>query len=91
MTSLAEIALTLRQSVRSYVPVVAPVSVARLGAHGLQALSRVTRRPPLMASVQIDYITKGWEPKSDLAVSQLGWQPLPLAQGLRPCLRESRV
>ncbi len=89
MTSLKEIALTLRQLARSYVPPVAPVAAARLGAAGLEALARVTHRPPLMANVQIDFITKGWEPKADKAIQQLGWQPLPLRQGLQQYLQEN--
>lgn len=82
MTTLKDIARTLRKYASSYVPPTAPVSVAKLGASLLEGLSRLTRRPPVMARVQIEFITKGWEPKPDKAIGELGWQPISVEKGL---------
>lgn len=90
MTTLREIARTVRSYADSYVPLTAPASVARLGTYLLEALSHVTRRPPMMARVQIEFITKGWEPQADRAMRELGWRPLGLARGIQQYLREKR-
>ena len=87
MTTLKEIARTLRKYAGSYVPPTAPVRFAELGATMLEGLSRVTRRPPAMAHVQIDFITKGWEPKPDRANEELGWQALSIDEGIQRYLQ----
>lgn len=60
MTSLRSIAVTLKQYADSYVPFKALVEMARMGANVLEWVSKFTRMNPLMANVQIDFITS-WD------------------------------
>ncbi|MFC1976154.1 NAD-dependent epimerase/dehydratase family protein [Chloroflexota bacterium] len=83
MTSLREIALALKNYTNSYAPLTAPVWLAKLGTFFLEALARLTHQIPMMARVQIEFITKGIEPEAGQAISNLNWQPLPLSEGLR--------
>jgi len=82
MTSLKYIAETLRRHVDSYVPISAPVKMARMGATVLEWVSRFARMKPLMANVQIDFITNGSEPVPERTVHDLGWNPVSLDEGL---------
>jgi nucleoside-diphosphate-sugar epimerase len=41
-----------------------------------------------MARVQLEFITKGWEPQADRAQRELGWQPLSLRQGIQKYLKD---
>jgi nucleoside-diphosphate-sugar epimerase len=82
MTTLSSIARALREHCESYVPPIAPVKIARSGAAMLEWVSAVTRRKPLMARVQIDFITNGNEPVSGRLIQELGWRPKSLDEGL---------
>ncbi len=86
MTDLKTIARTVRQHTRAYVPPEVPVAPLVPAIRVLEALARVTRRPPIMSRVQVKFITAGWEPHPGKIISQHGWQPLPLAEGIRRCL-----
>ena len=88
MTSMPELARALRRHMRSYVPITLPRSLAYVSAAALEGLSWVTRRRPILARVQVDFITSGHQPLADKARAELGWQPMTLDQGLARYLRE---
>lgn len=82
MTSLKSIAVTVKRHADSYVPFKAPVEMARMGATVMEWVSKCTHMNPMMANVQIDFITNGSEPISERAVHELGWSPVSLDEGL---------
>ena len=82
MTSLEEIARTMRVRVASYVPISMPVSITKLGVSILKSASRLIGVKPFASAVQIDYLTKGWEPSSDKAIRELSWKSMALAEGI---------
>jgi nucleoside-diphosphate-sugar epimerase len=82
MTSLRSIAVALKRHADSYVPIKAPVEMARMGATLLEWVSRFTGIKPLMANVQIDFIMNGSEPISERSIHDLGWNPVSLDEGL---------
>jgi nucleoside-diphosphate-sugar epimerase len=88
MTSMPDIARALRQQTRSYVPLTLPKALAYASATLLELLSRITRQRPILAKVQVDFITNGSEPLATKAQQTLGWAPQTLAQGLARYLRE---
>ena len=88
MTSLKEVALTLRHHARSYVPPTAPLWMAHSTTGVLESLARLTRTKPVMARVQIEFITKGWEPRSERAEKDLGWKPWTLSEGIQKYLKD---
>ncbi len=88
MTSLQEMALTLREHAKSYIPPTVPLWMAHPSTSMLEFFSRLFRIRPIMAQVQIEYITKGWEPRSDRAHEELEWQPLSLSQGIQKYLQD---
>jgi len=88
MTSLKEMALTLRHHAKSYVPLTVPLWLAYSSTAVLEFLARLIRRRPIMARVQIEFITKGWEPRSERAQEDLGWKPWSLSQGIQKYLKD---
>jgi nucleoside-diphosphate-sugar epimerase len=88
MTSMPEMARALRQQTRSYVPITIPKALAYLSAALLELLSRITRQHPILAKVQVDFITNGSEPIAAKAQQTLGWKPQSLENGLVRYLRE---
>jgi nucleoside-diphosphate-sugar epimerase len=82
MATLKAIALILRRHADSYVPRNAPVKLARAGATVLECVARFTRTTPIMARVQIDFITQGIEPRSERVSRERGWRPKTLDEGL---------
>ncbi len=88
MTSMPEMARTLRQQMRSYVPLTLPKALAYASATLLELLSRITRKRPILARVQVDFITNGSEPIASPALIALGWTPQSLSNGLARYLRE---
>lgn len=90
MTTLKEIAQTVKKFSDSYVPIVAPLWMSKAGASFLEIISRFTRKIPIMSKVQIKFIKKGFEPKSDRAREVLGWQPMSLDEGIKRYLRSRK-
>ena len=82
MTSLEEIARMMRVRVGSYVPLAMPLSITRVGVTILESASRLLGVKPIVSAVQLDYLTKGWEPSSDKAIRELSWTPMVLAEGM---------
>ncbi len=81
-TTLKSMARTLRRHADSYVPISAPVSAVRAGAAVLERAAGLTGTRPIMARVQIDFVTRGIEPVSERIVRESGWHPLTLEEGL---------
>lgn len=68
------------------VPRTLPLWMARVVSAVGEALSRITRRPPLLPRGQLHFLLWGAHPDSARAQRELGWIPTPLADGLRSLL-----
>jgi nucleoside-diphosphate-sugar epimerase len=90
MTSLAEIARTARARMASYVPLTMPVNVTKFGVSVLEKAARLAHVKPFASSVQLEYLTKGWEPNPAKAVRELTFRPLPLADGIHRYLASAK-
>jgi nucleoside-diphosphate-sugar epimerase len=73
---------------RGRVPRVMPVPVAKAMAGAGEGISRVIRRPPLLARGQLTYFLWQAHPDSSKAQRELGWTPTPLEEGVRRTLEE---
>lgn len=82
ITSLDALARKMRARGAGFVPPSLPLAVVRAAATALELLARATGIPPLMAHVQLDYLTAGHAPIAEKARAELGWSPLPLEKGL---------
>ncbi len=91
MSSMPEMARALRQQTRSYVPITLPKMLANASATLLELIARITRRRPILAKVQVDFITNGSEPLATQAQHTLGWTPRSLEHGLAHYLRERKL
>jgi nucleoside-diphosphate-sugar epimerase len=91
MTSLKEIAIIANQHTGSYVPVVMPLWVARIGVFTLEAFSRIIRSTPIMSNVQLKFITKGLVPSSHKLRNNSMWVPLSLNEGLKKYIDNRRA
>lgn len=91
MTSLEQIVRTVKSIYpKTFVPLKIPIWIARVSAFFLELLSNfITRRPPIMAKVQIDFITKGLRPSSEKAQRELDWKPMPLSEGIKRMFSKS--
>ena len=65
--------------------------LAYASATFLEGLPYLTRMRPILAPVQVDFITNGSEPLAEKAQTELGWQPLGLEEGLAKYLRERKA
>lgn len=83
---LAETVVTVAG--RGRVPRVMPVPVAKAMAGAGEGISRVIRRPPLLARGQLTYFLWQAHPDSSKAQRELGWTPTPLEEGVRRTLEE---
>lgn len=90
MTSLQDIARTMRKQAWSYVPLMLPLQIVMIGIYLLEAIAKVVRVKPFASAVQIAFLTKGWRPDPGKAVRELGWKPMPLEEGVRRFLAERR-
>lgn len=66
------------------IPRVMPGFVAHAVASVGEALSKVTRRPPLLPRGQLYFLETDSRPSSRRARDQLGWSPVPFREGLVP-------
>ena len=82
MTSLVEIAATVKRYTNSYVPITLPLPLMRLFTPMIEALSTKMGMHPILARVQFDYMTKSAEPEISAIESRTGWRPMPLAAGI---------
>lgn len=73
---------------RGRIPPAMPVPVARAFAGVGEGISRVIRRPPMLARGQLTYFLWQARPDSSKAQRELGWQPTPLADGIRRTLEQ---
>ena len=71
---------------RGRVPPVMPVPLAKVFATVGEGVSKVIRRPPLLARGQLHFFQ--WQAKADASKArrELGWQPTPIEDGLRKTL-----
>jgi hypothetical protein len=83
MTSLEEIARITRDYAASYVPITMPIATTKLGVAILEAAAKIIHTKPFASSVQLDYLTKGWEPMAEKAITELRWKPLSLSEGIK--------
>ncbi|HEY8514058.1 MAG TPA: NAD-dependent epimerase/dehydratase family protein [Candidatus Binatia bacterium] len=68
-------------------PGVLPVWVARGVSIATEALSKITRRPPLLPAGQLEFLLSGATPVADRARRELGWSPCSARDGLRATVR----
>jgi dihydroflavonol-4-reductase len=81
--SFRELAATaVRLAGRGKVPPVMPVPLARALAAGGEAVSRLTRKRPLLPKGQLYFFLWDARPQSGKAQRDLGWVPTPLGEGL---------
>jgi nucleoside-diphosphate-sugar epimerase len=90
MTTLRDIAETMRKQTWSYIPLMVPLWLTMIGIHLIEAVARLLRVKPFASAVQIAFLTKGWRPLPDRAVAALGWTPMPLEEGIRRFLAARR-
>lgn len=88
MTSMPDMARALRRLRRSYVPLTVPRPLAYVSAALFEAGARLTGWRPVLARVQVDFITAGNEPLVDKAREVLGFEPVTLERGLALYLEE---
>jgi dihydroflavonol-4-reductase len=83
--SLADIAQAVADTAGlTRIPRVMPRLVAHAVAHAGEALSRITRRPPLLPRGQLHFLESDSRPSSRRARDQLGWSPVPFREALVP-------
>jgi nucleoside-diphosphate-sugar epimerase len=82
LTELAQ-AVYAEQGVERRLPLVVPLTAARLMASTGEWISRFTHRPPLLAKGTLVFALWQAIPNSQKAQRELGWQPTPLKAGIR--------
>jgi dihydroflavonol-4-reductase len=89
---LRELAETVKRIAgRGRVPPTLPVPLAKALAIGGEAISRLIRRPPLLARGQLHYFLWNATPDSSKAQRDLGWEPTPLEEGVRRTLEAAKL
>jgi dihydroflavonol-4-reductase len=78
----------VRVAGRGRVPPTMPVPVARTFALVGEGISRVIRRPPMLARGQLHWFLWNARADSSKAQRELGWRPTPLEVGLHKTLSE---
>ena len=82
--AIRELAETVVETAgRGRVPPSLPPRLARVMASAGEGLSRVIRRPPLLARGQLHFFLWDAHPDSTKAQEELGWEPTPLEDGVR--------
>jgi nucleoside-diphosphate-sugar epimerase len=82
ITNMKDLSISLRRVCDSLVPIKMPVAPVKVAAWLMELVAKATNTRPLMANVQIDYITMGLSPATTRAELQLGWSPMSLEAGL---------
>ena len=90
MTTLRDIAHSMRKQAWSYVPLMIPLWITMIGIYLLEAIARIIKVKPFASAVQIAFLTKGWKPDPSKAIRELGWKPMPLEEGIRRFLAARR-
>ncbi len=90
MTTLRDIAQSMRKQTWSYIPMMVPLWLIMVGIRLLEAVARLVKIKPFASAVQIAFLTKGWRPTPARAVAALGWTPMPLEEGIRRFLSARR-
>jgi nucleoside-diphosphate-sugar epimerase len=90
MTSLSDIAQTMRKQAWSYVPMTIPLWLIMIGIRLLEAMAKIFRIKPFASTVQIAFLIKGWKPDPSKAIRELDWKPLPLEEGISRFLAARR-
>ncbi len=83
MTSLKELAQSLRQITPCFIPPQLPKAMVYASIAAMEFCARLIGTRPLLSVSQLDFITKGDEPLADRAKSVLGWKPNDLKSGLQ--------
>jgi nucleoside-diphosphate-sugar epimerase len=86
MASLKAIARSINQQTGSRIPVTVPVWIAYLGTSVLDFVARLLSTHPIMSSVQVKFITAGYEPQSFKIQTETGWVPVGLDEGVKQYL-----
>jgi hypothetical protein len=90
MTSLRDIAQTMRKQTWSYIPLTVPLWFAMAGIYLIEAIARIIKVKPFASAVQMAFLTKGWRPNAGRAIAMLAWKPMPLEEGVRRFLAARR-
>jgi dihydroflavonol-4-reductase len=90
MTSLRDIAQTMRKQTWSYIPLTVPLWFAMAGIYLIEAIARIIKVKPFASAVQMAFLTKGWRPNAGRAIAVLDWKPMPLEEGVRRFLAARR-
>lgn len=89
MTTLKGVALAVKaEAPGAFVPPVVPRWMAYAAIGAMERAARVLGLRPILSVSQLDFVTKGDEPLAERALSQLGWRPRALADGVKQYLRE---
>ncbi|WP_018217090.1 NAD-dependent epimerase/dehydratase family protein [Salinispora vitiensis] len=89
LTAIAELVHTLVPTAK--VPRTIPPALAKAMATTGEALSRVTRRPPLLAAGELHFLRSHPLPDASRARSELGWQTTDVPEGFARALRHFDV
>jgi nucleoside-diphosphate-sugar epimerase len=90
MTTLRDIAKAMRKQTWSYIPLTVPLWFSMLGIYLLETIAHIVKVKPFASAVQIAFLTKGWTPSPNRAVTDLAWKPMPLEEGIRRFLSARR-
>jgi len=83
-----ELAQTVvRVAGRGRVPATMPVPLARAFAATGETVARVVRRRPMLARGELEFTLWNAAPDSSKAQRELGWQPMPIEEGIRRTLQ----
>lgn len=91
--TLPELAAAMADAARTVLgakvrlPKVLPVWVARAVSAATEALSTITRRPPLLPAGQLEFLLSGATPVAERARAHLAWRPVALPAGLEATVR----
>jgi dihydroflavonol-4-reductase len=91
MTSLRDIAQTMRKQTWSYIPLTVPLWFAMAGIYLIEAIARIINVKPFASAVQMAFLTKGWRPSAGRAMTVLAWKPMGLEEGVRRFLAARRL